>query len=188
MSNNASAYPLAWPTSWPRTKHPTAHPRFAKVSITQALAALEDELKRLGATHHIISSNATLSTRSPSDPGVAVYFNLRNLRCALACDKWTNIAHNLWALAKHIEALRGQERWGVGSIDQAFAGYSALPAPTGKDPWSILGIDRAGATREKIMAQFRAIVPTVHPDKPGGSADAFRELNTAKDTALANLP
>lgn len=115
-----------------------------------------------------------------------MYFNLRNLRCSLACDRWTNVAHNLWAIAKHIEALRGQDRWGVGSIDQAFAGYVALPAPNGKDPWSILGLPRESATRENIMANYRVLAQTAHPDC-GGSSEAFQELTAAKDLAISNL-
>lgn len=186
-AQDVSAYPLSWPSNWPRSVIRSTNTRFLKVSIPRALDAVEDELKRLGAKNVVISSNVTLSGRSPIDPGVAVYFNLRQLRCALACDRWTNVAHNLWAIAKHIEALRGQDRWGVGSIDQAFAGYVALPAPAGKDAWTLLGIPREGATREKIMEAYRALAPTVHPDR-GGSAEAFRELTQAKDLALANLP
>lgn len=184
---DATAYPLSWPSNWPRSKSRTANSRFSKVSVPAALDAVENELRRLSAQNVVISSNVTLSQRSPNDPGVAVYFNLRSLRCALACDRWTNVAHNLWAIAKHIEALRGQDRWGVGSIDQAFAGYAALPAPSGKDAWTLLGLRREGATREKIMAAYRALAPTVHPDT-GGNADAFRELTQAKDLAIANLP
>lgn len=187
MNNPEQAYPLAWPANWPRSKNRGPNPRFAKVSVPAALDAVEEELRRLGAQAVIISSNVTLQDRSPKDPGVAVYFNLRNLRCALACDRWTNVAHNLWAIAKHIEALRGQDRWGVGSIDQAFAGYAALPAPTGKDPWTLLGIKRDHSTRETVMQAYRALAPTVHPDR-GGSDEAFRELTAAKDLALANLP
>ena len=63
------------------------------------------------------------------DPGVAVYFTIKEKPVSLACDKWVHVEDNIWAIAKHIEALRGQERWGVGSIEQAFAGYTALPAP-----------------------------------------------------------
>lgn len=185
--NTEQAYPLSWPANWPRTKQPQPNSRFSKVSVPAALDALESELGRLGAKTVVISSNVTLAHRSPSDPGVAVYFSLGKLRCSLACDRWTNVAHNLWAISKHIEALRGQDRWGVGSIDQAFAGYAALPAPTGKDPWSLLGLPREAATRDKIMDRYRTLAQTAHPDK-GGTTEAFRELTAAKDIALANLP
>jgi hypothetical protein len=54
------------------------------------------------------------------------------------------------ALAAHIGALRGQDRWGVGSVEQAFTGYQALPAPMVVNDWrAVLGdpktLDRANA-------------------------------------------
>lgn len=181
------AFPLCWPGNFPRSKSPSAS-KFGKHTVSEALNFCRDELQRINARNLVISSNVTLSSQSPKDPGVAVYFNLGQLRCALACDRWSTVAHNLWALGKHIEALRGQDRWGVGSIDQAFAGYAALPAPTGRDCWGVLGIKRQDATRERILEQYRSLVTLAHPDKPGGSHDKFRELTAAKDLALANLP
>lgn len=62
------------------------------------------------------------------DRGAAVYFEMKGKPVSLACDKWNRVEDNIWAIAKHIEALRGQQRWGVGSIEQAFRGYTALPA------------------------------------------------------------
>ena len=53
----------------------------------------------------------------------------------LACDRWDRPEHNLRAIAKHVEAIRGQERWGVGSVAQAFRGYQALPSRATGKPW-----------------------------------------------------
>lgn len=184
--SEASAYPLQWPANWPRSKSPHSS-RFGNHTVHQSLDELKTQLEKLGGTNLVVSSNFTLNSQSPKDPGVAVYFNLRKLRCALACDRWSTLSHNIWAIAKHIEALRGQDRWGVGSIDQAFAGYAALNAPSGKDPWTLLGIKREGATREKIMDAYRRLSLERHPDR-GGSTEAFQELTAAKDLAISNLP
>ena len=62
----------------------------------------------------------------PDDPGVAVYFQLHDKERVLACDKWDTVADNIAAIAAHIDGIRRQDRYGVGTIDQAFAGYSAL--------------------------------------------------------------
>jgi hypothetical protein len=60
-----------------------------------------------------------------------VYFKLHGKDRVLACDKWDRVADNIAAIAAHIDAIRRQDRYGVGTIDQAFAGYSALPPPGG---------------------------------------------------------
>jgi len=130
----------------------------AKVSVSSALRVLDGELRLLGAKNVVISSNVTIARNSPPDPGVAIYFNLRTLRCALACDRWTAVAHNLWAIAKHIEALRGQDRWGVGSIDQAFAGYQALAAPAGILVAMDVGAEPFRGTRFVLLASVGVIM------------------------------
>src|SRR3546814_9453399 len=85
-----------------------------------ALDRLEAELTRLGARGIILSSNLerTLSgaprsgQADPADPGVAVYFTLKGKDTVLACDRWYRAADNMVAIAKHIEAIRGMDRWG----------------------------------------------------------------------------
>ena len=54
---------------------------------------------------------------TPADPGVAVYFELDGKTIVLACDKWNRVADNIYAIAKHVDALRGQDRWGVGTVE-----------------------------------------------------------------------
>src|SRR3546814_17103392 len=69
------------------------------------------------------------------------------------------------AIAKHIEAIRGMDRWGVGSIDQAFAGYQALPAP---EQWfQVLGL-RASATKHEVDVAYRNKARDAHPDQANG--------------------
>jgi hypothetical protein len=83
---------------------------------------------------------AQRAAAAANDPGIAVYFTLGKKRVVLACDKWAAPQENIYAIAKHVEALRGQDRWGVGSIEQAFAGYMALEERTGPSCFEILGI------------------------------------------------
>ncbi|MEN6585327.1 MAG: hypothetical protein ABFE02_04640 [Sulfuricella sp.] len=133
-----TAYPLTWPAGQPRL---TAQQRrrnwsFSKIrTIAVARDELLMELKRLGASRVVISSNLRLrgdglpmgNQAAPADPGVAVYFRLAGQAVVMACDRWDRPEQNLWAIRLHIEALRGTERWGVGKANQAFTGYRALP-------------------------------------------------------------
>lgn len=81
----------------------------------------------------------------PADKGVAIYFTLNSRQMCFACDRWDKVQDNIYAIAMTIEALRGIERWGSGSmVEQAFTGFVALPAP--KSPHDILGVRPARRT------------------------------------------
>jgi hypothetical protein len=212
MNPPDSSFPLAWPVGWPRCRNP-ARAKFGTTREVQSahnpgvswrqrgaltVAASRDrllaELKRLGATSGIISTN--IRTRldgqpmgkaaEPVDSGAAVYFRLKGEPRVLACDRWDRVADNLAALAKHIEAIRGQVRWGVGSLDQAFGGYRALPAMGAVRHWSeILGVPRE-ASVEIVEARRVELLTRHHPDR-GGSHDRAAEVNEAADQACREL-
>lgn len=118
----------------------------------------------------------------PADPGVAFFFELDSKPHLLACDRWGTVADNIAAIAAHIEALRGQERWGVATLHEAFAGHVALPAP--EQWWQILGVGMQ-ATAAEITQAYRAKAQTAHPDK-GGSEAAMARLNAARDEGMKN--
>lgn len=189
--------PLSWPLGWPRANYRKRAP--FKCTFGVARQDLADELDRLGAKDPILSSNLPLrldgqprgDAANPPDPGVAVYFTLKGKRLVLACDRWDRVEHNIRAIAKHVDSIRGQERWGVGSIERAFTAYAALPAP-GAQPaprqWrAVLGIEPfVSVWPAMILEKFRELARERHPDR-GGSAEAFVELTRARDEALAEL-
>jgi hypothetical protein len=194
MNAPESAFPLSWPPGWPRKPNPVRpRARFGAgsgVSLGVGVQRVTDELRRLGATGVIISTNVrprldglpSGDAANPVDPGAAVYFRIKDQPRVLACDKWGRLADNLAALAKHVEAIRGQVRWGVGSIEQAFGGYLALAAMGASKPWwEILGVDPA-AQWHQIEAKREALLHRHHPDK-GGNANTAAEINAAFDTA-----
>lgn len=190
-----TAYPLTWPTGWARARTPQRS-RFGSYNRKPTVAAGRDlvlaELNRMGVRRCILSTNLPLrndglpysNQREPDDTGVAIYFELDGKPCSLACDKWNTVGDNLWAIGKHIEALRGQDRWGVGTLKQAFQGYMALEERTGPSCWDVLGIT-PDATEVQIMTAWRDRAKTAHPDT-GGNHDAMTELNRAKDIAMAS--
>lgn len=201
MVDRDNRYPLAWPSGWKRHQ-PGQRKRapfgvrrqvqgyswksLQSVSVENAVDQLDAELRRLGARDFVLSSNLKLRNdgwpRSgqpePADPGVAVYFRLGGQPRCLACDRWTRTADNIVAIARHVDAIRGQERWGVGTMDQAFKGYVALP-PTTDEWWLVLGVEPT-ATIAEIDAAFRRLSLTAHPDK-GGSHEQQARLSMARD-------
>lgn len=200
-----TAYPLDWPPGWPRSRQRVRSPFFTGSGYPKQLLSIGvgrdrvlRELELLRAQYAVLSTNVptTLAglpradAAQPEDPGAAIYFALKGKPHVLACDKWDRVADNLAAIAKHIEALRGIDRWGVGSIERAFAGFSALPPPqqaAADRPWrEILDVscpvNPDGPTREAFLmmaeARYKAAARKAHPDA-GGSAEAMAELNNA---------
>lgn len=186
--DNITAYPISWPIGWERRQpHQRRNSQFAAHTLASAVAFVLDEIRLLSGRGAIISTNIALRNdglprsgqKTPADPGAAVYFTLKGKPKALACDQWTRVEDNLWAIGKHIEALRGQARWGVGNIDQAFMGYAALPAPAYW--WEVLGVGK-DATMGEIQTAYRALARKHHPDG-GGDTEVFLRIQTAYEEA-----
>lgn len=209
MSEDITNYPLSWPVFQPRTKpQDRERARFGtrssigyagnyvsgrKHTISESARELEQEIRRMGGSDMIISSNLRVKAnglpysgqRTPDDPGVAVYFKWHKKDLAFACDKWLSIEDNLWAIVKHIEALRGQERWGVGTLDQAFAGYTALPDPDALQWFQVLHVS-PNASNEEIRRAYLQLVRQHHPDA-GGDSLMFDQVQKAYDTAIGKV-
>lgn len=172
MIEGITEHPLTWPQGWKRTKYSSAS-AFSRKSLAQSVDGMLHQIELLGGSHITISTNIKVrldglpysNQPQPQDPGVAVYFQLNKKPVVLACDKWNRPDENIWAIAKHIEAIRGQSRWGVGTIEQAFQGYTALPMPK--------NYFEGG---NNIITRYRELAKEMHPDK-GGDPEKFKELN-----------
>lgn len=192
------AFPLQWPAGWPRTPaSKRKRAQFAtrgrghhdRLTVADARRRLSDELDAIRASYVTLSSNCEMrldgqprsGAKEPDDVGAAVYFVLQGRQMCLACDRWDSVADNIAAIAKHIEAMRGMDRWGVGTAAQAFAGYEYLPPPkTWRD---ILGDPRS---RDDAEAAFQRLAKMHHPDA-GGSTATMAELNEAIAAARKEL-
>lgn len=200
----AQAHPLEWPAHWPRTetillKRAIFKSYYREISLHVARERLQGELDRLKAVNPVLSTDMRLrldgAPRSdaamPDDPGAAVYFNLDGAAYCLACDKWDRLPDNVAAIAAHIAAMRGQDRWGVGNTSRAFAGYKALPAPgdammTERPWWEVLDVNE-GLGIAHAEAAYRELCMKHHPDRPGGDAAAFQEITAAIGRAREEL-
>jgi hypothetical protein len=195
-------YPLAWPLGWVRTpSYKRARSSFqtkssadGRLSVIQAVGRLERELELLGGKNPTLSTNVPLrldgrprSENEPTDPGAAVYFTFKGHATVFACDKWTRVADNIAAIAAHIDAIRRVDRYGVGSLEQALAGYKALPADTAADWRKVLGFpETARPTAADVDVAFKRLAREKHPDV-GGSDVEFAHIARARDFALHEL-
>lgn len=197
MTEQPTAYPLAWPVNWPRTKRRT-QARFGHgTTVARCLEDLENEMRLLGAKSILLSTNVTLTLRGTprsgqsriEDPGVALYFDLAGEPRVLACDRWASVEHNLRALVLHVKALRGVQRWGVGSTNQAFGGYKALPsrgASSALTWWQVLGLP-ADSDAQALRTTAAQLVKAHHPDTGSGNVELLQIILRARDEGLATL-
>ena len=182
------AYPLAWPAGWPRTEAiKRQRSNFKNVTVYRALTFVENELRLLGGKQMVVSSNATLGNANPKDPGVCIYFHYDGVNVGIPCDRWNKVEDNLHAIGKTIEAMRGIDRWGAKNmVKAAFTGFAALPAP-GKTTrtWRAVFGWREGAdiSATSLETAYRRLRSETHPDRPGGSAEAFNEVQVAYEQA-----
>lgn len=192
-----TAYPLQWPDGRPRT---AAYKR-ARASFSTTFAGARDnlisEVRRLGGRHLVISTNVPLRQdglpyaryAALDDEGVAVYFTLDGRQMCFACDRWNKVEHNMHAIVKTVDALRGIARWGTGDMmAAAFTGFSALPAPGAPRAWrEVLGLHSGERNMDIVRAAYRRLAQKHHPDRPGGSHDAMTDLNAALAAAEKEL-
>lgn len=187
---SVQAYPLSWPPGFPRSKY-REHSRF-KTSFDNAMKNVQDSLRKFAADsgkkleHAIMSSNRTLTSDAPPDPGVAVWFVWDGMQLCIAVDRYNSMAANLQAIHHIIEARRVELRHGTLHLVKAtFQGFQALPAPEGKHWADILQVAR-NASREAIEANYRRLAKDRHPDA-GGTAEKMAELNNAREIALKEI-
>jgi hypothetical protein len=200
MPEAPTAYPLQWPAGKPRSKYRSQsgfHTWDRKplegggetksrraITAGVALGRLRAELERLGARSVVISTNVELrldglpraNRNAVGDAGVAVYFQLKSKPIVLACDTYWSVAENMAAIAAHIAAMRVAERHGVGSLEEMFAGFMALPPGIAPDDWR--GVLGAAVTLEQAEAVYREKIKEAHPDVGGTEAEAAK-LNAA---------
>lgn len=191
------AYPVSWPTGRAKEggrKQALWQSGGSQLNFDQAVGRLRKQVNAItpfGRSWRVreqtLSTNYELRVDGrprrdrgrPFDQAVAFYFELDGQPHVLACDRFDRIEDNIAAIAAHIEALRGQERWGVADMKQAFAGHVALPAP--EQWWQVLGVSEH-ATADDVDRAWREKMRAAHPDH-GGSAAAAQRLNWARAEA-----
>jgi hypothetical protein len=200
MKEIYEAYPLTWPDAYKRTPaNKRINSRFDQ-TMDKAQRFLREEISRLGGRELIVSTNipvrrdgglfADWMKRKIEDPGVAIYFKYKDKDISMCCDQYNRVWENIYALGKGIEALRGMERWGVSDfLERAFTGFAALPAPGeiihANGIWEALGLPVRPDSKDIVEAAYKAKAKQLHPDRHGGSHEAFTHLQQAYKQALS---
>lgn len=193
-------FPLQWPLGWVRTRQTAKRngafkDRGTWIGIPSAVTRLQVEIDRLGGSDPTLSLNlkprmdggVVANQGEPSDSGVAVYFRFKGRATVFACDRYYRVADNIAAIAAHIEALRRIDRYGVGTIEQAIAGYRALPADSAADWRQVFGFTPSSTpTLDQVKTAHREQAKVKHPDHGGTDEDMFH-INRALEFATMEL-
>jgi hypothetical protein len=161
--------------------------------VAEGRRVVSNQVRLFGGRDLIISSNLELrldgnprsNQRQPADRGVAIFFKRNKEDVALACDIYTTVEDNLWALCRTLDALRQIERDGSPSlINRAFKGFAQLPDPDARKWWEVLGVDMR-ASNEEIKKAYFDLVRRYHPDnKTTGNEELFRQVQRAYELAM----
>lgn len=197
-------FPLAWPVGWKRTPADRRVRASFKsyghaMTPTKAREQLTRELQRLGVPFGQWALSTNVEIRSdgllrgdrgePTDPGAAIYFRMTagGKPKVFACDKWNRVGDNIAAIARHIEALRAVDRYGVGEMEQVLAGYTALP-PSAEDWRSVFAFGPDETPRfAEVDRRYKRLMTAAHPDTADGDTLQAARLNTARDMARWEL-
>lgn len=196
MITKEEAFPLCWPPGRRRVHPYPDRSRFAEISFGRARDTLFHEVTLLGGIEIILSTNVPLRNdglpysgmAQPKDKGVAIYFKYKKKPMVFACDEWDRVEHNVWAISKTIEALRGIERWGSGDmLERAFTGFTKLPSPSTKKHWrEILGFMGIEVGPEMLKLRRDDLAKEYHPDL-GGDSKRMAEINEAYQEASEEI-
>src|SRR5882672_8726768 len=179
------AFPLQWPQGWPRTPDYRrqsdrifAGKIYGAVTMARAGEQLRSELRMLGAASTVISTNVALrqdglpysDQRKLTEPGVAIYFQLKGKPMAMSSDRYNTVGGNMRSLALAIDAMRQLERHGGGTMmERAFTGFAALPPPNQvKRRWrDVFSVE--DNWRGDLSERYRMLAKLRHPDAMDGS-------------------
>jgi hypothetical protein len=190
--DDVTEYPLCWPETKPRVAQRRASP-FVKTTLAKSLREIEDEMRRYGARRYVVSMSPAYR-RGPSDPAVAVWFEIKSRGASvpslrvIACDSYLRVEDNAHAVALTLQGLRTFERYGTYTQEQALEGARlALPPPDdGLDWHAVLGVVPAGLDKTDALAIVNGRYRRLAAEANGDDKE-LRRLNLAIEKARQEL-
>lgn len=187
-------FPLLWPEGVARTIRPTSS-QF-RTSLSGAVKNVQESLQKFAKDSGLPIKNIVATSNvagilggRPEDAGVAVWFDWDGETRCFAVDRYTKVEDNVQAIHLIIEARRTELRHGgLNIVKQTFRSFAAaLPAPGKKAWWEVLCIPMS-SSRKEVESAWKRLRIEMHPDKPGGSTEAFQELQAAYRAGLDAQP
>lgn len=199
-----------WPAErrTPRDKQKNGAKVFS-LSYGKTLQSLDRELRHLEAKDAVIEADVQSeddirldgflrgSARLKSS-AIVLSFTSKHGPLKIHCDYFQQWAHNLRAIALHLERLRLATQFGIGQHGEQYRGWKALPPGAAPESPRMTAEEAAAAIAEvlglpalrgSILAHadvlddaYRSAAVKVHPDQQNGSREAWDKLELAKRT------
>lgn len=150
-------------------------PTYGSLTTTKTIAQTKRDIEEIFRKWDVDEYRILANEKASS---ATVRFWIKDKEQVLICNRFYYGAQNLRALWGILEALRLAAERGI-LEDLARAAMAMLPAGKQKRPaHEVLGV-MPNAPLEVAEAAYRTLAKKVHPDAPGGDAEAFRELTEA---------
>lgn len=193
----ATFRPLAdWPIPVTSDRRSTGH---FKSGWNDTFELLEKELGYLIASQIVIEIQTThdwirndgwpSSNAKVTGPKIAIYFQSKFGSLTYRCDDCSFWVHNVRCIAMTLQRLRMAEMYGVTKRGEQYQGFKQLGAGIQLDA---MGIDDAKiylCTSARMQVgelngvtlgrAFKQAAMVTHPDRPGGSDSAFKQVQMA---------
>jgi hypothetical protein len=178
------------------------------VAWSQALDLLEREYGQLRGKHLVIevdiaergirNDGQLRSDAKSSSPAVRVAFDSKHGPITMATDRFVrgygsrmeDWQHNVYAIAKALEALRLVDRYGVSRSGEQYRGYKAIGAGTGLAPTSMTTAEAVDLIRDldpnpengigSFVVLLRRAKAVAHPDRNDGERALWNKVEEAE--------
>jgi hypothetical protein len=182
--------PLQWPQGMPitaRTALRSDHGFPESLAIEEAIHYLEEEVAGLATQRAALSLDIEnplsprLRKKTGNRQGVSLHFKWQGKAYVLACDRWLNTEHNIYALHLAIRQWRNIERYGISPMQTLLMAFEVDRMPEmdiGASDHSLapcleaFGL-AATATLEDAIAVYHRRAKAIAHDN-----DALTRLNT----------
>ena len=142
---------------------------------------LANELRKWGVDKEDIVLPAARNSREQGYVELQFHYKgeWRTVRCNNFSSESNGQNKNLAAIKESVKSARMADQRGIGAIFAEVASLIALPDPN--DPFVILGVP---PTKDKdvLKSAYRRRLQSTHPDKPGGSREAYARVRGAAES------
>lgn len=137
---------------------------------------------------HTKSNGLPLHNANPDDPGFVLRWTKDGEQFAVGCDRYSRLRDNVREVYLWVKETRKRGDRPVVTGESEFAA-ARLPSgdddavvATSRPAHEVLGVD-PDAPEAAVRGAYRGLLKERHPDH-GGSAEAFQELEAAKEAML----
>lgn len=127
-------FPLNWPLYIPVM--PLMQQRLdsgfsTSMTLTDAIAFLDDELVAAGIKHAVLYSDyeqlnvERLRKKVGNRMGACLHIKYRDRVHIITCDRWQKLEHNIYALHLAFRQWANMEKWGIANMSMLLAGFAS---------------------------------------------------------------